>query len=171
MHRLICAGKMAGMSKGSSTRSGLLWEVERLLDECEELPQVLLMENVPQVHSKSNMADFESWQEFLRSKGYSNFYQDLNATDFGIPQSRKRCFMVSLLGNYSYDFPKPVPLFETMKDYLEDAVDEKYFLKNDKAWDLIDKLVKEDRIPQTDRQTDKTLIFRGGATSPPTDRR
>ena len=49
---LSVAGKGRGMTKGSGTRSGLLWEVERLLNEVENLPQVLLMENVPQVHGK-----------------------------------------------------------------------------------------------------------------------
>lgn len=43
---LSLAGKMKGMKKGTGTRSGLLWEVKRLLDECQELPQLLLMENV-----------------------------------------------------------------------------------------------------------------------------
>lgn len=46
---LSLAGKGRGMAKGSGTRSGLLWEVERILKECKELPQVLLMENVPEV--------------------------------------------------------------------------------------------------------------------------
>ena len=73
------AGKGAGMEKGSGTRSGLLWEVERLLNECIELPQVLLMENVPQVHGKKNIDDFQDWIDFLESKGYTNFWQDLNA--------------------------------------------------------------------------------------------
>lgn len=53
---LSIAGRQQGMSKNSGTRSGLLWEVERLLDECNELPQVLLMENVPQVHAEKNIA-------------------------------------------------------------------------------------------------------------------
>ena len=74
------AGKGRGMEKGSGTRSGLLWEVERLLNECEELPQVLLMENVPQVHGKKNKEHFDKWIEFLKSTGYSNFWQDLKAT-------------------------------------------------------------------------------------------
>ena len=56
--------------KGSGTRSGLLWEVERLLNEVEELPQVLLMENVPQVIGKKNIEHFNEWREFLESKGY-----------------------------------------------------------------------------------------------------
>lgn len=55
------------MKKGSGTRSGLLWEVERLLNETENLPQILLMENVPQVISADNIDDFHSWCSFLES--------------------------------------------------------------------------------------------------------
>lgn len=122
------AGKGAGMEKGSGTRSGLLWEVERLLDECTELPQVLLMENVPQVHGKKNINDFNKWIEFLESKGYSNYWKDLNAKDYGIPQSRNRCYMVSVLGDYKYEFPEPIPLELNLGDMLEKEVDEKYYL-------------------------------------------
>ena len=72
----------------------MLWEVERILKECgDNLPQVLFMENVPQVHGKKNMADFQRWIEFLESKGYSNFWQDLNAKDYGVPQNRNRTFI------------------------------------------------------------------------------
>ena len=154
---------MAGMTKGDGTRSGLLWEVERLLDETENLPQVLLMENVPQVHSKKNMPDFQKWIDFLESKGYSNYYQDLNAKDFGIPQNRNRCFMVSILGEYDFEFPKPIPLDKVMKDMLEDEVDEKYYITSDKAKILIDKLIADGKIltdRQTYRQTDRQLTSR-----------
>lgn len=122
------AGKGRGMEKGSGTRSGLLWEVERLLNECTELPQVLLMENVPQVHGKKNINDFNKWIEFLESKGYTNYWQDLNAKDYGIPQSRNRCFMVSMLGDCTYEFPEPIKLELTLKDVLEKEVDEKFYL-------------------------------------------
>lgn len=127
---LSTAGKMAGMEKGSGTRSGLLWEVERLLKECDELPQVLLMENVPQVHGKKNKASFDEWCEFLESLGYKNYWKDLNAKDYGIPQNRNRCFMVSLLGNYFYEFPQPIPLQLKLQDLLEDEVDEKYYISD-----------------------------------------
>ena len=125
------------MTKGSGTRSGLLWEVERLLNETENLPQVLLMENVPQVHGTKNIDDFNLWIDFLKSKGYSNFWQDLNAKDYGVAQNRKRCFMVSILGNEVYEFPKSVKLNKCIKDYLEDEVDEKYYIKSEKAYKLI----------------------------------
>lgn len=74
---LSLAGKGKGMSD-TSTRSGMLWEVERILSECEELPQILLMENVPQVHSEDNMKDFYKWQLRLEELGYKNYWQDLN---------------------------------------------------------------------------------------------
>ena len=143
---LSVAGKMEGMSKkdwenGNSTRSGLLWEVERILKElrAEELPQVLLMENVPQVHAEQNRADFEAWLAFLRSRGYFNFYQDLNAKDYGIPQNRDRCFCVSILSPefIDYEFPNKTRLNSVVKDFLENKVDEKYYINNEKAKKLL----------------------------------
>lgn len=77
---LSLAGKGKGMSD-TSTRSGMLWEVERILSECHELgtmPQILLMENVPQVHGTDNVKDFNKWQLRLEELGYKNYFQDLN---------------------------------------------------------------------------------------------
>ena len=125
------AGLGKGLDKGSGTRSGLLWEVERLLDECTELPQVLLMENVPLLLSKKHIGNFQLWRRKLESLGYSNFVQLLNAKDYGIPQNRNRCFMVSLLGDWSYTFPNKQKLELKLKDMLEDEVDEKYYLSNE----------------------------------------
>ena len=127
---LSLAGKQKLMAKGSGTRSSLLWEVERLLNECEELPQILLMENVTQVHGTKNKANFNEWISFLESKGYRNYWQDLNAKNYGIPQNRNRCFMVSVLGDYIYEFPKEIPLELRLKDMLEDSVDEKFYLSD-----------------------------------------
>ena len=146
---LSVAGKQKGMTKGSGTRSGLLWEVERLLNECEELPQVLLMENVPQVHSKANMPDFQKWIDFLEGKGYSNYWQNLNAKDYGVVQNRDRCFMVSLLGEWNYKFPQPIPLKRKLKDYLEDEVDEKYYINTEKAQKLIQQLIENGTLDKT----------------------
>lgn len=149
---LSVAGKQLGMSKGSGTRSGLLWEVERILTEIRdgngELPQILFMENVPQVHSKKNINDFEKWLGFLESLGYTNYWQDLNAKNYGVAQNRNRCFMFSFLGNYSYDFPNSIPLKKKLKDYLEDTVDEKYYINNEKAQKLIQTLVDNGTLPQ-----------------------
>lgn len=129
---LSLAGKRMGM-KDNSTRSGMLWEVERILNELHDhnsLPQVLLMENVPQVHGSDNIKDFNKWQSKLEELGYKNYCQDLIATDYGIPQIRNRCFMISILGDYYYTFPKPIPLKLKLKDMLEKNVDEKYYLSD-----------------------------------------
>lgn len=134
---LSLAGKCAGMEKGSGTRSGLLWEVERILSECETKPQVLLMENVPQVHGTGNSVHFKEWQLRLEELGYQSYWQDLRATDYGIPQSRNRTFMISILNGkngekYNYKFPKRVPLKLRLKDLLEpkNVVAEKYYLSD-----------------------------------------
>lgn len=144
---LSCSGVQAGMKKGSGTRSGLLWEVERLLTETKELPQVLVMENVIQVHNPKNMPDFQLWLNFLESKGYKNFYADLNAKDFNLAQNRVRCFMVSVLGDYVYKFPKGVGLTKTLDDYLEDEVDASYYLEQSRQDAMIRDL--KDRIGTT----------------------
>lgn len=131
---LSIAGKGKGMTKDSGTRSGLLWQVERLLNEClsggQWLPQILLMENVAQIHGTKNKQDFNNWCSFLDSLGYKNYWQDLNAKDYGIPQNRNRCFMVSLLGDYNYSFPPKMELQVKLKDFLDKKVDEKYYLSD-----------------------------------------
>ena len=164
---LSVAGKGKGMAKGDGTRSGLLWEVERLLNEVENLPQVLIMENVPQVHGKKNIQDFEQWIKFLENKGYSNYWQDLNAKNYGVAQNRNRCFMVSILGNYKYEFPNPIELTKKMKDYLEDEVEEKYYINNEKADKLIRQLIDNGTLENTmltDRQTDRQTDGRTDGT-------
>lgn len=155
---LSLAGKQMEMKKGSGTRSGLLWEVERLLNEAQNLRQVLLMENVPQVHADVNIDDFNSWIRFLRSKGYINFYKDLNAKDYGVAQNRERCFMISFLSDefQDYEFPETQKLTKTVRDYLEEEVDEKYYINNEKAMKLIKDLV-ERGLPTCN--TDKQAIW------------
>jgi len=128
------AGLLKGMEKGSGTRSGLLWEVERILLECKEadcLPQVLLMENVPGVCGSKNLKPWNDWLDALEHMGYTNYHKILNAKDYGIPQNRRRCFMLSILGEYSFSFPKKMPLRYLLKDFIYKKVDEKYYLSDD----------------------------------------
>lgn len=159
---LSVAGKMKGMKKGSGTRSGLLWEVERLLKEMSERPQILIMENVVQVHGKQNIEDFRQWILFLESIGYQNYWQDLNAKDFEVPQNRRRCFMVSLLGNYAYHFPKPIIGGRIkIKDLLDHNVDERFYLKSEKAEKLIKQLIVAN-IPSENENVDTVLATKQG---------
>ena len=125
---LSAAGLSKGMERGSGTRSGMLWEVERLLKETKELPQVLLMENVKQVIGQKNIKAFAEWIAFLDKLGYHSKWQVINATDFSIPQNRERCFMVSVLGNHYYEFPKVIGNKLQLKDVLEKNVADRYYL-------------------------------------------
>ena len=163
---LSLAGNRKGMSRESGTRSGLLWEVERLLKECSEkgnLPNALLMENVPQVIGEGNKKDFDEWYNFLASLGYSSKYKILNSKDFGIPQNRQRCYMVSILGDYEYEFPSGFPLKLTLKDMLEKNVDEKYFLSKDKIKSIANWKAQQDPLKDIDKEKkiSPTLTARG----------
>ena len=131
------AGQRKGMVEGSGTRSGLGWEVIRILKECKERPQVLLMENVPQVIGKNNIKEFSKMIAELETLGYTSKWEILNATDFNVPQNRERCFMVSILGPDYYDFPKPIGCKRKLKDMLESNVSEEYYLKPEVVIQLI----------------------------------
>lgn len=119
---LSVAGNKKGMTEGSGTRSSLLWEVGRLLEDMRErnvLPEVLLMENVDAILNKVNMANFQKWIMTLNEMGYVSSYAVMNAKDYGIPQNRKRCFMVSTLHKGKLRFPPVIPLNTRLKDYLK----------------------------------------------------
>ena len=148
---LSIAGRMAGMSEDSGTRSSLLWQVKRILTECKDnLPQILLMENVPAIHNDQNKKDFRKWLDFLDGLGYSSYVEDLNAWDFGVAQSRERTFVVSLLGNYNYKFPEMIEeLKYCIEDYFEDLTEEQALqlvVKSEKALDLLVELDEKGQL-------------------------
>ena len=152
---LSLAGNLGGMEKGSGTESSMLWEVERILKECDELgklPQILIMENVPNCHGANNIEHFNMWIRELEKLGYQSYYMDLNSKDFGVPQNRERCFMISILGDYCYDFPKKIKLKYRLKDFLEKEVDENYYLS-----DKMIKYISNDNEKWTGNN-DKSLI-------------
>lgn len=117
---LSTGGKGLGMKKGSGTRSGLLWEVERILGELKQekrLPEYLLMENVKTIKAKSNLADLNQWLSFLKSLGYENDdCMILNSLDFGVPQDRERAFIVSHLGK-KLNIDKIIDRYKLKREY------------------------------------------------------
>lgn len=129
------AGRREGMEEGSGTRSSLLWEVGRLLTDYNErgcLPDVLLMENVDAILFQANMPGFQRWMKILSDMGYTNSYQVLNAKDYGVPQNRKRCFLVSTRTKGKLVFPKPIQLERRLKDVLEPSVPESFYLSEER---------------------------------------
>lgn len=130
---LSLAGKLAGMKEDSGTRSSLLWQVCRILKECKNKPQILVMENVPEVVGTKNLKDFLKWCKELENMGYANYWEILNAKDYYIPQNRRRCFMVSILGKENiFAFPNRIKPKYYLLDFLDKDVDEKYYLSDDK---------------------------------------
>lgn len=141
-----------GMAEGTGTRSALCWEVIRLLREAkdeETLPHALLMENVPAILNKRNIAEFTRLVEELDAMGYESSYRVLNAKDYGVPQNRKRCFMISILrsegGLGSFQWPEPCPDGRVLKDVLEpaDDVPEKYYLSESRLEGLMRSTAKQ----------------------------
>jgi DNA (cytosine-5)-methyltransferase 1 len=143
---------IAGYGKGikEGTRSGLLLEVERLLNiasENNKLPKYLLMENVAALVSRKHIKDFEKWLVKLEKLGYKNFYKVLNAKDYGIPQNRERIFCVSIRDDkFKYIFPGKKSLKLKLRDLMENEVDQKYYLKDIKITKFIENLGKQGYI-------------------------
>ena len=98
------AGKQAGGDEGSGTRSSLLYETIRIVEKLK--PKYVIWENVKNVLSKKHRHNFDNYLQEMESLGYTNYYQVLNAKDYGIPQNRERVFTISILGNENYEFPK-----------------------------------------------------------------
>lgn len=124
------AGKQRGMEDGSRSNYGYVFLDTVEATPYHERPKVLLMENVKALFSEKFRDDWREIQLRLERMGYTNYADVLNAKDYGVAQNRERVFIVSILGEYNYTFPKPIPLTKRLKDYLEDEVDEKYYLSS-----------------------------------------
>lgn len=135
------AGKQAGFSEGSGTRSSLLWECQKAIKA--KHPKYLLLENVKALVSGKFLPGFRAWSDWLTGEGYTNFVKVLNAKDYGIPQNRERIFVVSIFGDAWFSFPQPMELKLRLKDLLEERVDEKYYLPQEKVDKFIEALDDE----------------------------
>lgn len=127
------AGKQKGMfnEDGTLTRSGLFFKALDII-ECVK-PKIAIAENVKALTSKKFTEEFKIVLDSLEKAGYHNYWQVLNAKDYGIPQNRERVFIVSIrkdIDHYMFEFPKPYILEKRLKDFLEPYVDEKYYLSD-----------------------------------------
>lgn len=124
------AGKQKGFTdeNGERTRSGLFFEALRIIEDYN--PKFAIAENVKALTSKKFSEEFRIVLESLEEAGYNNYWQVLNAKDYGIPQNRERVFIISIRKDIDkgFEFPQPVPLELRLKDLLEDNVDENYYL-------------------------------------------
>ena len=142
----IC--RVCGKRVQKSTRSGLLGQVQRLVSVAKEentLPKYLLMENVKNLIGKKFKPQFDSWVAWLDSIGYNTYYQVLNAKHYGIPQNRERIFAISIRKDIDingYAFPEQISLTTRLKDVLEQNVDEKYYLPDERIEKILNSMAQ-----------------------------
>lgn len=116
------AGKMQGIKEG--TRSGLFYEVMRLLDECEESgnkPKWLIAENVKNLLSIDRGYTFFQVLTEMEKRGYSIEWKVYNSKDYRVPQSRERIYIVGYHGNESGR--KLLPIRKESKSTLKKIID------------------------------------------------
>lgn len=128
------AGLQRGGEEGSNTRSSLLWECRKAI--LAKKPKYLLLENVEALINKKFINLFNKWISELGEYGYTSYWQVLNAKNYGIPQSRNRVFLVSVLREDNdkfpiYHFPQKIELKTKLINLLEDNVDVKYYLSKE----------------------------------------
>lgn len=133
------AGKMKGLDPDSGTRSSLLWQNIRLLKKAKEnntLPKYIMFENVKNLVSKKFINNFETLLQLLDETGFNPYWGVLNAKECGIPQNRERLFCLCIrkdIDKNTFYFPAPFDNGLRLKDFLEETVDEKYYLSDDKV--------------------------------------
>lgn len=117
------AGYGHGLDRGSGTRSSLLWECERVIEQ--QKPKYLLMENVKALLSVKHKHNFDIWKEWLDDMGYNSYVMVLNAKHFGIPQNRERVFMVSIRKDVDtgYEIPVGRELDVKISDFVDYSVE------------------------------------------------
>lgn len=119
------------IENGDNVKSDLFWETLRIIDNLGQWrPEIVVWENVPSVLQENNIKAFKSYITHMEDMGYTNSYEVLDARDFGIPQSRRRLFCVSVLNGDKFDFTKlEKKLMVNLNDFLEENVCEQYIIK------------------------------------------
>lgn len=124
-------GKRRGADQGSGTRSSLMWETIKIIQNMGMWrPRVVIWENVKSVTYKHMVKNFNRYLEEMERLGYVNSFQVLNAMDYGLPQNRDRMFVISKLSGDLFNFnlllKKPLNRIE---NYLETNVSDEFTIK------------------------------------------
>lgn len=117
----------------------------------EKKPRFAIYENVKNITGSRFRSTFDLFVKELEDYGYNVYWKVLNAKNYGIPQNRERVYCVVIrkdMDNGNFKFPAPIPLKKALVDMLDDKVDERYYLSDDKVAAMIapphsDKLVTQ----------------------------
>jgi len=124
------AGRQAGLE---NTRSGLVYQILRILSNTEKKPRFLLMENVDNLVRKAYLESYLALNEDFKKLGYDCVYKIMDAKDYGVPQSRKRVFALyyqNSINMSGFEIPDGEDTDLRIRDILDSIVDDKYFSKN-----------------------------------------
>lgn len=126
------AGKQVGGDKDSGTRSSLMYETIRIVEKLK--PKYVIWENVKNLLSKKHRHNFDNYLSEMEQLGYANYYQVLNAKDYGIPQNRERVFVISIRKDIEreFEFPPKQKLELSIENMIEYKVNSKFYL--DDKW-------------------------------------
>ncbi len=155
------AGHQKGIAEGE-TRSGLLYDALRIIKY--KKPKYAIAENVKNLVGKKFIDDFNSLLEELDGYGYNNYWQVLNAKDYGIPQNRERVFIVSIrkdVDDGKFEFPKPYDSGLRLKDLLEVEVEDKYYIDNERTSILLNNLKDKEMLPGGINVSKQGKVFDG----------
>lgn len=121
------------------TRSSLLVEWLRVIRANK--PNFGIYENVKNIVGKQfKETTFKIFEQELKEYGYNTYWKVLNAKNYGIPQNRERVYLILIkkeLDNGKFKFPEPFDTGLRLKDILEDRVDEKYYLSDEKTYKML----------------------------------
>lgn len=156
------AGKQKGFldEDGNKTRSGMYYEGIRILRYKQ--PALSIIENVKNLTGKKFKKEFDMVLSDLDEAGYNSYYKVLNAKNYGIPQNRERVFIISIrkdLDNGQFKFPEPFDNGIRLKYILEDEVDEKFYLSDDKVQKFLSNF-NQSELPVTTRNSDTVSTIR-----------
>lgn len=125
-------GKHGGFE---DTRGTLFREFARVVIECQ--PKVFIFENVRGMLYHDNKKTWEVIKNtFENDCDYQVYYQVLNSKDYGVPQGRDRIYCIGFKKETDFKYPAPIQLEKSMYDFLDEKIDDKYFLK-DKGFHFI----------------------------------
>ena len=152
------AGSQKGFTDddGNKTRSGLFFDALRIIEHCQ--PKVAIAENVKNLVGKGMKKNFDAVLSGLDAAGYNNYYQVLNAKDYGTAQNRERVFIVSIrkdIDDGTFKFPDPVELDKVLLDYLDDDVDEKFYVPQWRVDILIPQLEEKGILDEIERERER----------------
>lgn len=136
-----------GSNNIEKTRSSLLVEYLRVIRANK--PNFGMYENVKNIVGKQFKDTFKMFTDELDEYGYNVYWKVLNAKDYGIPQNRERVYLIFIkkeLDNGKFTYPEPFDNGTRLRDILEENVDEKFYISEDKVQRFLTNLNNEDAL-------------------------